>query len=122
MWAYVNVQFTHFPYTQIRKPAGFLPGQANRRPPPDKAHLRVTDAGAGIPFFSSSTLQLFNSSAAQIGATHTVVVGERSRIAAHGNAAGLQHVGTVGDLERHFRVLLDQQNGRAGAVQLPHDV
>ena len=42
--------------------------------------------------------------------------------ALHLDLAGLQHVGTVGDLQGHFGVLLHQQHGHAVAVDLADDL
>ena len=42
--------------------------------------------------------------------------------AAERDRAGLQNIGPVGHLKRHLRILLDEQDGRAGFVQLADDV
>ena len=47
---------------------------------------------------------------------------QRRSLALHHNAAGLQHIGPVGNRKRHLRVLLHQQNGGARGMQLFYNV
>lgn len=47
-----------------------------------------------------------------------MLLGKLVGFAFHLDLAGLQHVGTVGDLQGHFGVLLHQQHGHTVAVDL----
>ena len=48
---------------------------------------------------------------AEVRRTHRVVAQQLLAAACQRDASGLEHVADVGDLERHVRVLLDEQNG-----------
>ena len=62
-------------------------------------------------------------SRAQIGSLDARIFGQRPALAGQGNLAYLEHVGTVTDLKRHPRVLLDHltrfrlKSGRCGVVE-----
>src|SRR5690349_7274447 len=61
----------------------------------------------------------------QIRRPDLVVGGEPGGGVLEHDAAGLEHVAALGDAERHVRVLLDQEHGGAGAIDLddgPEDV
>ena len=51
-------------------------------------------------------------SAAEVEAAHVVVVRQLGRGAGEADAAGLQDIGAAADLQRHARVLLDQDDAR----------
>ena len=55
-------------------------------------------------------------SAAEIGFDYLFVVEQILRGTLCGYCAGFEDIGAVGDGERLFRVLLDEQDGRAGLV------
>ncbi len=58
----------------------------------------------------------------EIAVAHLRAVGELARAAGEGDAAHLEHDGAVGDGERHRRVLLDEHDGHALAVDLADDL
>src|SRR5438128_407707 len=66
---------------------------------------------------SSLADTLLHSLEPEIGLPHAVVVQELAARAAHDDAAVLEHVGALRDLERHGDVLLDQQDGEAALVE-----
>ena len=67
-------------------------------------------------------LVLFGGSAAQISIAHFGVVCKLAGLAAHGNGARLQHIGTVGNFQRHLGVLFHQKDGDAVPVHIADDV
>src|SRR5258705_10811893 len=54
-------------------------------------------------------------------ASHLLSVTERRTPIAEDHASGLQDVRTVGDVERHVRVLLDEEHGRTCGADLADD-
>ena len=60
--------------------------------------------------------------AAQIRFADRVAFDELLARTAEGDAPGFEDVGAVGDLKRHLRVLLHQQDRRAALVKLPNNV
>lgn len=56
-------------------------------------------------------------SRAEIGLADLIIVQQVACAAGHGNPAVFEHIGTVGDGERHLRVLLHEQDRDA---QLMH--
>src|SRR5688572_13662660 len=58
---------------------------------------------------------------AQVGSPDDLVLGERAWIARERHLALLHQVKMLGDLQRHVRVLLHQENADAVAVQLDDD-
>ena len=60
--------------------------------------------------------------AAQVQRLDLLVVAELVGGSRQGHRAVLEHVGVVGDRQRHRRVLLDQEHGRAAGVDLDDHV
>ena len=65
---------------------------------------------------------LLKALAAEIGFLYLFAGGELPARAGEGYLAGLHNVGSVGDGERHLRVLLDEEYRRAALVELLDDV
>src|SRR5581483_2143285 len=59
---------------------------------------------------------------AEVRLADVLVLAERLGIVREGDRAGLEDVAAVGDLERHQRVLLDEQDRGALLVDLDHDL
>ena len=59
---------------------------------------------------------------AKVCLAHLIVMQQRARVAGHGDAPVFEHVGTVGDGQRHFRVLLHEQDRDAALVHGPDDI
>ena len=72
-------------------------------------------AAGGLPFGFCIRL------CAEVCRTHRVVAQQIFAAACQRDASGLEHVADIGDLERHVRVLLDEQNGHALLVDLLND-
>src|SRR5262249_9175978 len=58
---------------------------------------------------------------AEVGLAHEIGAQQRGGRVLQHDAPGLDHVASVGDLQRHPRVLLDEQDRRALAVDVLHD-
>src|SRR5882672_10251222 len=65
-----------------------------------------------------TSLAEIRTSLAQIGAADVGILSQLGCAARERDGARLQHVAAVGDLERHRRVLLDEENGRALTVDV----
>src|SRR5688572_16977624 len=70
------------------------------------AHCFTPSAGRPRPERKIARAEL----QAEIGCTHARIVEQRAAAAAHGDAAGLHHIGAIGNGKRPVGVLLHQQN------------
>src|SRR6267143_3617219 len=73
------------------------------------------------PFKSSLSFWPYPALMPQICASHLLPLTERRAPIAEDHASGLQDVRMVGDVERHVRVLLDEEHGRTGGADLADD-
>src|SRR5256885_7212609 len=73
------------------------------------------------PFKSSLSFWPYPALMPQICASHLLSLTERRAPIAEDHASGLQDIRMVGDVERHVRVLLDEEHGRAGGADLADD-
>src|SRR5437899_3111696 len=73
------------------------------------------------PFKSSLSFWPYPALMPQICASHLLSLTERCAPVAEDHASGLQDIRMVGDVERHVRVLLDDEHGRAGGADLADD-
>src|SRR6266568_7207125 len=73
------------------------------------------------PFKSSLSFWPYPALMPQICASHLLPLTERRAPIAKDHASGLQDIRMVGDVERHVRVLLNQEHGRAGGADLADD-
>src|SRR5262245_26406549 len=91
-------------------------------PSPDRVLLEGQSASqhVGPSSFGYPVTRSGARSLAKIGPTDVGILAQLGGAAGQHDRAGLQHVAAMGDLERHRRVLLDQQNGRALSVDV-HD-
>src|SRR5580765_1405668 len=89
-------------------------------PPPLPARARRrTIAPASTKVFERNTGELLSLiGLPKIRLSHLFVAEKRLRVVRESHLAGLEHVATARHLERHHRVLLDEQDGRALLVDL----
>src|SRR6267142_4671872 len=73
------------------------------------------------PFKSSLSFWPYPALMPQICASHLLPLTERRAPIAEDHAPGLENVRVVGDVERHVRVLLDDEHCRAGGADLADD-
>src|SRR5205807_1886089 len=73
------------------------------------------------PFKGSLSFWPYPALMPQICASHLLSLTECRAPIAEDHASGLKDICTVGDVERHVRVLLDEEHGRACGADLADD-
>src|SRR5690242_5770388 len=105
-----------WPLTMAGKPSAELAAAA---PAAWMMRLRVMDIGSSSKVGSGRNVTPARALwlEAQVRLPHAIVVQQLLPRAAHDDAAVLQHVGALGDAQRHRDVLLDQQDGYSALVE-----